>query len=120
VSSLDIFDQPLLGTTNVLVSSSFDKTIKLWNIYTGECLMTLKVLFPLLSFFFLPFSLLTISQGHKDFVTCIQINKADGTIVSSSNDKTIKVEEEARQRRTFFFNTVGFKRFGTPRKEPVA
>jgi len=119
VSSLDIFDQPLLGTTNVLVSSSFDKTIKLWNIYTGECLMTLKVFSSTLSSL-LCISLLTISQGHKDFVTCIQINKADGTIVSSSNDKTIKVEEEARQRRTFFFNTVGFKRFGTPRKEPVA
>ncbi len=33
----------LLQCENVLWSSSFDKTIKWWNIHTGECINTIKV-----------------------------------------------------------------------------
>jgi WD40 repeat protein len=60
----------------IIASASFDKTIKLWNLYTGECVGTL--------------------EGHTDFVTCLRA-VGDRTLVSSSNDKTIKVWDLERQ-----------------------
>lgn len=53
----------------LIASASFDHTIKLWNLYTGECVGTL--------------------EGHTDFVTCVRA-VGDRTLVSSSNDKTVK------------------------------
>jgi WD40 repeat protein len=58
----------------IIASASFDKTIKLWNLYTGECVGTL--------------------EGHTDFVTCVRA-VGDRTLVSSSNDKTIKVRSSS-------------------------
>ncbi len=53
-----------------MISGSHDKTIKIWNIDTGECLKTLK--------------------GHKDDVRCLMSLDSD-TFVSGSWDKTIKI-----------------------------
>ena len=51
-------------------SGSRDKTIKIWNIITGNCLKTL--------------------EGHSDWVIFIvKIN--ENTITSGSDDKTIKL-----------------------------
>lgn len=60
----------------IIASASFDKTIKLWNLYTGECVGTL--------------------EGHTDFVTCVRA-VGDRTLVSASNDKTIKVWDLERR-----------------------
>ena len=84
VSHLDMFDQPFLGTTNVLVSASFDKSIKLWNIYTGECLMTLKVC---ILFFFLNYLLTCFS---RDMVILLHVLKLIEEMVPLSVLVTIK------------------------------
>ena len=62
VSSVDIAD-------GKIVSGSWDKTIKVWDLETEKLLNTLK--------------------GHSDLVSSVDI--ADGKIVSGSLDKTIKV-----------------------------
>ncbi len=54
-----------------IVSGSWDYTIKIWNLATGECLRTL--------------------EGHLDSVNSVAIT-LDGTkIVSGSCDNTIKI-----------------------------
>ena len=57
---------------NHFASSSFDRTIKIWNIRALENVQTLK--------------------GHENNVTCI-IKLKDNRLVSCSNDKTIKIWE---------------------------
>ena len=54
----------------VLISGSWDKTIKYWDINTGECLRTLK--------------------GHTSPVESIKVG-SDNFLISSSGDHTIKV-----------------------------
>jgi WD40 repeat protein len=57
---------------NKLASSSFDKTIKIWNIAEHyNCLYTLI--------------------GHNDQVLCLAFKKTYNLLLSGSNDKTIKV-----------------------------
>jgi hypothetical protein len=51
------------------VSGSYDKCLKVWDIKTGHCRMTLR--------------------GHEAAVLCVQFDKRK--IVSGSCDKTIKV-----------------------------
>jgi len=53
------------------VSASHEKTIKLWNLDTGECLATLK--------------------GHADEVNSVQLTQDGRHAISSSNDKTVKI-----------------------------
>lgn len=53
-----------------IISGSSDMTIKVWNIQTGFCEMTLG--------------------GHTDFVTSVCFS-SDGSLVSASKDTTIKV-----------------------------
>lgn len=52
-----------------IVSSADDRTVKVWNLESGERLCTLR--------------------DHQDGVTCLQFN--DERIVSGSYDKTVKV-----------------------------
>jgi WD40 repeat protein len=54
-----------------LVSGSFDKTIKVWNLHTGELKRTL--------------------EGHSHEVYCVAISPDGQTFVSGSLDKTLKV-----------------------------
>ena len=57
---------------NILVSCSYDKTIKMWDITSGSCLSTLT--------------------GHSDWVRGVAFNPKDPQmLVSCSIDKTIKV-----------------------------
>lgn len=58
-----------IDETEELVTSSYDKTIKIWDTSSGNCLRTL--------------------QGHKDKITCMQI--VNNQIFTGSNDKTIKI-----------------------------
>ena len=55
---------------NRIVSSSWDKTIKIWDTNTGECLRTLK--------------------GHKQSVNSVLYSFDGARIISCSDDKTIK------------------------------
>ena len=55
--------------TEKVVSGSYDSTLKIWSLKTGECTQTLR--------------------GHGDHVLCLQFNQH--LIVSGSADKTIKV-----------------------------
>lgn len=52
-----------------VVSGSYDNTLKIWNIKTGECSHTLR--------------------GHTDHVVCLQFSGIH--LVSGSADRTIKV-----------------------------
>jgi WD40 repeat protein len=54
-----------------LVSGSQDKTIKLWNLRTGQLLRTIK--------------------GHAGAVTSVALSPNGETLVSGSEDKTIKL-----------------------------
>ena len=53
-----------------IVSASYDKTLKVWSLASGECLQTLS--------------------GHSDWVYAVAVLDAD-RIVSGSRDKTLKV-----------------------------
>lgn len=54
---------------NILATGSYDATIKIWNIETGECIRTL--------------------EGHQGGVRTLQFD--DGKLISGSLDKTIKI-----------------------------
>jgi len=58
----------------MVVSGSFDKTIKIWSIQNGSCLQTLS--------------------GHNASVSTLAV-LADGTLLSGSFDNTIKVWKAA-------------------------
>ncbi len=55
----------------MIVSGSVDKTVKLWNTNTGECIKTLT--------------------GHDDKVNSVNFSSDNKFIVSGSDDKRIKV-----------------------------
>ncbi|MBN1396441.1 MAG: hypothetical protein JXA06_00240 [Bacteroidetes bacterium] len=58
---------------HILASPSKDKTIRLWDFETGECLHTLK--------------------GHKGNVSSVAFEPAGGILASGSSDRTIKLWE---------------------------
>ena len=63
-----------LAVTNdgkTLASGSFDKTIKLWDTSTGECLQTL--------------------QGHTDRIKSVSISQNNKMVASGSDDTTVKI-----------------------------
>ena len=85
-----------------LISSSKDKTIKLWNLKTGECLKTIF--------------------AHTDPVSCIQLIDQD-KVISCSWDKTIKVWDlttgdclktfEGHQKEALCIDAISNNRFVT-------
>ncbi len=96
-----------------VISGSWDKTVKIWNIETGECLKTLKghsadiqslAVFPdglkiasasrdrtLKIWDIRSGNCLTTLEGHEGEVTSVSISPDGKRIISGSNDKTIKV-----------------------------
>ncbi len=54
---------------NLIISGSYDKTIKIWDIESGKCIKTL--------------------EGHTAYVRSVAIK--DNLIISSSDDKTIRI-----------------------------
>merc|ERR1711911_219440 len=67
-----------------VVSGSYDNTLKIWDIKTGECSHTLR--------------------GHTDHVVCLQFSGVH--LVSGSADRTIKVN--FMEHFITFFNFVIF------------
>jgi WD40 repeat protein len=53
-----------------LISSSYDKTLKIWDLDSNECIRTLT--------------------GHTEEVLCVE-KLSNGQFISSSNDKTLKI-----------------------------
>ena len=53
------------------MSASEDKTLKVWDVATGECVATLK--------------------GHSDRVNGVAISPDGRRVVSGSNDRTLKL-----------------------------
>lgn len=70
------------GSTRV-VSGSYDRTLKIWDIESGEEPQTLT--------------------GHRDIIHAVAVTPDGRTIVSGSNDKTVRVwsVESGRMLRTF-------------------
>ena len=66
VTSIQVDEQ-----TNKMISASCDKTIKIWNIKTSECIKTLN--------------------DHKDWVTSVLIISPMQLLISGSKDETIKI-----------------------------
>ncbi|MBF0518658.1 MAG: protein kinase [Nitrospirae bacterium] len=54
-----------------LLSGSDDKTLKLWDISTGECVKTF--------------------EGHRDHVTSVSLSQSNSYALSGSDDKTLKL-----------------------------
>ena len=55
-----------------------DKTVKLWDVTSGECLQTL--------------------EGHSDHVVSVSFSPDGTKVASGSDDKTIKIWEDPRHR----------------------
>ncbi|MEN8904827.1 MAG: WD40 repeat domain-containing protein, partial [Clostridiales bacterium] len=55
----------------IFASASTDKTIKIWNFESLECIYTFR--------------------GHNDSVNCVKFNYANNTLISASNDRTILI-----------------------------
>ena len=68
-----------------MVSGSYDHTLKVWDMSTGQCTMTLRHVFCLVlatgKFFHI--------RGHTDAVLCLQFDNEK--VISGSKDTTIKV-----------------------------
>lgn len=64
----DVF---LTADSNYAFSASWDKTVKLWSLATGECTTTFV--------------------GHKSDVLSVSFNEALNQVVTASRDKTVKV-----------------------------
>eukprot|EP01051_Picozoa_sp_SAG22_P037261 SAG22_NODE_18498_length_286_cov_0.844920_1_plen_75_part_01 len=58
-----------------LASGSWDYTVKLWDVASGECLRTL--------------------EGHSDVVNSVAFDASGGTLASGSRDQTVKLWDVA-------------------------
>jgi WD40 repeat protein len=55
-----------------VVSGSYDKTVRIWNVTTGEVEAELL-------------------KGHTDFVRSVEFSQDGSRVVSGSNDKTVRI-----------------------------
>lgn len=55
----------------ILVSGSHDRTIKLWDISTGECIKTLR--------------------GHVDWVVSVMFSTNNRTLISAGDDQSVLI-----------------------------
>jgi len=111
---LGISDLSVTKNGNRLVSASFDKSVKLWNLTNGECIKTLKVnsivetvaMANDASFIAIAGQIsnygivvfnseldkeLFVLQGHSDTVGMIRLSENNQRLVSCSSDKSIRV-----------------------------
>ena len=67
-----------LQNSNLLAAGSSDKTIKIWNIDTGQCIQTLT--------------------GHENSVYSVAFPQNSNLLASGSSDGTIKIWEEEEEK----------------------
>jgi len=66
-----VYNLELTATGDLLISCSFDSSIRVWNWNEGVCVRQLN--------------------GHEDSVYCIKLNKTTGELLSASKDDCVKV-----------------------------
>ena len=69
--TLDIWSIDASDTSNVALSGSWDKSVRLWDLRTGQCVR--------------------VMEGHSHEVTSVSMDSACKTAVSGSADKTVKL-----------------------------
>ena len=68
-----VYSVAISNDSQLIVTGSDDRTIRIWNRETGDCLAVLT--------------------GHKDYVRSVSISTDSQFIVSGSDDKTIRLWE---------------------------
>lgn len=75
-----------------MLSASYDKTVKIWKMETGEIKADHKeFLNPLNNFTNLQGECIHTLKGHTSFLSCLQI--VNNWLITGSSDKTIKTWE---------------------------
>ena len=70
-----VFSVEFSAGNSLIVSASLDKTIRVWNVFTGECIRVLT--------------------GHSDYVSSAVFSKDMKNIISISKDNTVRIWDTA-------------------------